>query len=158
MIKVLNIKELPSNMNILPKLVAEIQGLLPGKLRDGEEGVDLLCLLLASQVLQGDLSLSDEGGSEVPDGLTVDEVPLLGVDLPAAGLLPQLLLRHHPRRQEKDHLLLPPQVDHVIPAPHVDVCHGSYEGVPIKGIPPNYQHQFLSLSRSSDDIPVVLTW
>ena len=92
MIKVLFVGELPSNVNIFTKLVAEVQGLLPGQFWYGQKGVDLLCFLLTPQVLQGDLSQGDELGREVPVGGGVDEVPLLGVDLSAAGLLSQLLL------------------------------------------------------------------
>ena len=64
-------------MNILTKLVAEILRLLPGQLRHRQEGVDLLRLLLAPQVLQGDVGESDEVRGEVPDGGAVDQVPLL---------------------------------------------------------------------------------
>ena len=99
MIKILSVCELPSNVNIFTKLVAEIKGLLPGQFGYGHERVDLLCLLLTPQVLQRDVSHGDELGREVPVGVGVDEVPLLGVDLSAAGLLSHLLLRHHPGQQ-----------------------------------------------------------
>ena len=96
MIEVLFTVELPSNVNIFPKLVTEIQGLIPRQFWYRQEGVDLLCSLLTSHLLQGDLDPGDELGREVPGGGLVDEVPLLGVDLGTAGLLSQLSLRHRP--------------------------------------------------------------
>ena len=96
MIKVLFVAELPGNVNILTKLVAEVHGLFPCQFWYGQECVDLLCFLLAPQVLQRNVSHGDQLSREVPVGAGVDEVPLLGVDLSAAGLLSHLLLRHRP--------------------------------------------------------------
>ena len=92
MIKVLFVGELPSDVNIFTKLVAEVHCLLPGQFWYGQKGVDLLSFLLTPQVLQRDLSQGDQLCREVPVGGGVDEGPLLGVDLSAAGLLSQLLL------------------------------------------------------------------
>ena len=96
MIKVLFTIELPSNVNIFTKLVTEIQGLLSSQFWNRQEGVDLVCFLLAPHLLQWDLNPGDELGREVPAGGGVDEVPLLGVDLNTAGLLSQFSFRHRP--------------------------------------------------------------
>ena len=96
MVEVIFTVKLPSNVNIFPKLVTEIQGLLPGQLWNRQEGVDLLCSLMTLDLLQWDVDHGDELGREVPGGGRVDEVPLLGVDLSTAGLLSQLSLRHRP--------------------------------------------------------------
>ena len=49
-IKVVFSEELPSNVNIFSKLLAELNGVLHGQLWYGQEDVDLLCLLGAPQV------------------------------------------------------------------------------------------------------------
>ena len=96
MIEILFTIELPSNVNIFPKLVAEIQSFLPGHFWYRQEGVDPLCSLVTLQVPCGNINHGDEVCGEVPGGGPVDEVPLLGVDLGTAGLLSQLSLRHRP--------------------------------------------------------------
>ena len=96
MIKVIFVENLSSNVNIISKLMAEVQSLRLGKLRYGQERVDILRLLLAPEVLGGNVHQSDEVGGEVPAGGVVDHVPLLGVDLPAVCLNCQLCLRHRP--------------------------------------------------------------
>ena len=83
-------------MNIFTKLVTEILCFLFCQFRYRQEGVDLLCSLVTLQLLQRNVSHGDQLSREVPVGAGVDEVPLLGVDLSAAGLLSHLLLRHRP--------------------------------------------------------------
>ena len=102
MIEIIFTVELPSNGNILTKLVTEILRLLPSHFWYRQEGVDLLCSLQAPHLLQGDLDPGDELGCEVPGGGLVDEVPLLGVDFSTACLLSQLSLRHRPGQHEDD--------------------------------------------------------
>ena len=42
--------------------------------------------------------------------------------------------------------------------PHVDICYDSYEGILVKRISSNYKEQLLIVSRSSDDVTIVLSY
>ena len=153
MIKVVSGEELASNPNIFSELVTEILRLFPRQLRYGQEGIDLLRFLLAPQVLQRDVRESGhEDRGEVPGGGAVDEVPLLGVDLPAVGLLGQFGLRHGPGGQSVERRDL---TNLLSPVPDTEVCYNSYEGVLVEGVPADYQHQLLPVSGPSEDVPVV---
>ena len=134
MIEIIFTVELPSNGNILTKLVTEILRLLPSHFWYRQEGVDLLCSLQAPHLLQGDLDPGDELGREVPGGGLVDEVPLLGVDLGTAGLLSQLSLRHRPGQ----YIFYINSFQEFLPAPDVYIRYGSYVRVSIKEISTQY--------------------
>ena len=153
MIKVVSGEELSSNPNIFSELVTEILRLLPRQLRYGQEGIDLLGLLLAPQVLQRDvLQSGHEVSGEVPTGGAVDEIPLLRVDLPAVGLLGQLGLRHGPGGQTVERRDL---TNLLSPVPDTEVCYDSYEGVLVEGVSADYQDQLLTVLGLGEDVPVV---